>query len=227
MSSVRLVGFILVSFLLVACQNNTVTKPVVKGDAQLRAVLTKENGQWIATKCTDASSERFQLQDDTNFIADAEALLHGAPKGQLFIDAIGFVNSQPAAQENGSFTVKQLNRLTQDANKGCHEDDYNRVIIRAIGKNPLWVTSIAPKGLVLERINQAPLVLPYVDERLPDGQMNFATEGNGQKIQLWAAPERCVDEETGEVYSLRTILTVNYQTLQGCGYLGKASGLIN
>lgn len=227
MFSIRLGCFLGVCFLLSACQHNEV-KPLINREAtQLRAVLTKENDQWIAMDCTGDNSMRFQLVDSTNVASEAESLLKTTSKNQLFIDVLGTVDEQPTGSSVGRFTAKQLNRLTIDANKGCKEDDYNRVVIRAIGKNPLWVTSIAPKGLVLERVNQAPLILPYVDERLPDGQMNFATEANGQRIQLWAAPERCVDEETGDVYSMRTILTINYQTLQGCGYLGKASGLIN
>lgn len=227
MSLIRLSCLFVSCLLLLACQHTETKPPIDRESTQLRAVLMKQNGQWIATDCISNTHERLQLLDDANFTADADTLVNRSSKGQLFIDVMGVITKQPSAGESGRFTVKKLNRLTTDVNKGCREDDYNRVVIRAIGKNPLWVTSIAPKGLVLERINQAPLVLPYVDERLPDGQMNFATEANNQKIQLWAAPERCVDEETGDIYSLRTILTINYQTLQGCGYLGKASGLIN
>lgn len=224
---VRLGCFIITCLMLVACQHNDIKPKVDRGSTQLRAVITKQNGQWIATDCIGSSHARFELVDTINLTPDIDSLIKKAPKDQLFIDVIGTVNKQPDTSNMGDFTVKQLNRLTIDPNKGCQEDDYNRVVVRAIGKNPLWVTSIAPKGLVLERVNQSPLVLPYVDERLPDGQMNFATEANGQKIQLWAAPERCIDDETGDIYSMRTILTINYQTQQGCGYLGKASGLIN
>lgn len=227
MRLVRSCCLLLSVLFLVACQNNEVKRPTYLGQNQLRAVLTQENGMWIATDCTNGTQERFQLTDDnTNFTMDASHLLAKA-QGKLFIDAIGVINNKPTATSEGNFTVKQLNRLTIDANRGCKEDDYNRVVVRTIGKNPLWVTSIAPKGLVLERMNQNPLVLPYVDERLPDGQMNFATEANGQTIQLWVAPEQCIDEETGDVYSMRAILTINFQTFQGCGYLGKVAGVVN
>lgn len=226
MSLVRSGCLLLSLILLTACQQNEVKSTPFVAQTQLRAVLTQQDGQWFATDCTSGSKERFQLIDDVNFAMDANHLITKT-KGSLFIDAIGIVNNKPTLNSAGSFTVKQLNRLTIDPNKGCKEDDYNRVIVRTIGKNPLWVTSIAPRGLVLERLDQAPLVLPYVDERLPAGQMNFATEANGQTIQLWVAPERCIDEETEDVYGMRAILTINYQTLQGCGYLGKSSNVIN
>lgn len=226
--SLKHLSYLFVScLLLVACQSTEIKSPLDRATTQLRAVLTKEHGQWMAMSCTNDTHEQLRLLDDSSFASDADTLMNRSSKSTLFIDVMGVRSNRSNAGELDSFSVKKLNRLTTDINRGCREDDYNRVVIRAIGKNPLWITSIAPKGLVLERINQSPLVLPYVDERLPDGQMNFATEANGQKIQLWVAPERCIDEETGDVYSMRAILTINYQTLQGCGYLGKASGLIN
>ena len=203
--------------LLVACQNNEVTPTSYYGKTQLRAILTQQHGKWLATSCTSPDKLRYELRDEANFSMDAEQLLTKA-KDALFIDAEGVVETNTT--DDTSFVIKKINRLTLDANRGCSEADYNKIIVRTVGKNPLWFTSIALKGLVLERVNQPALVLPYVVERLPSGQMNFSTDANGQHIELWVAPERCEDEETGELYAMRARLTVNAQTFQGCGYLG-------
>lgn len=207
---------------LAACQSDEVTKPSYYGKTQLRAMLTKQQGEWLATDCVSGNKEHFSLIDEVSFMADANQLLAASKEGTLFIDAEGFIDNKPTVTTKGSFTVKKLNRLTLDTNKGCSEADYNRVIVRSVGKNPLWFTSIAPKGLVLERVNQQPIIAPYVVERLPGGQMNFSTDANGQHVELWVAPERCEDEETGEVYSMLARLNVNMQTFRGCAYLGQA-----
>lgn len=204
---------------LVACQSNELKRPANLGQTQLRAMLTKENGNWIATDCIDKTKQRFQLKDEVDFITDANHLLT-KPTTPLFIDVIG------VADKEGVFTVKKLNRLTSNVNRGCDEADFNKVVVRSIGKNPLWAASIAIKGLVLERANQDVIVLPYVEERLPAGQMNFATDANNQHIELWVAPERCMDQETGDIYSMTARLTINYQIFQGCAYLGKAAGIL-
>lgn len=220
MQLMRFISIVCFLSLLVGCQNQQVipTKPVVT--TQLRATLNLEQGQWVATDCS--TKARFQLKDGGNidFATDAEQLLPGA-KGSLFIDVIGHIDTKADTQTIGSFVVKKINRLTLDAKKGCAEPDYNQVIVRSVGKNPLWFTSIAIKGLVLERINHDPLVLPYVEERLQSGQMNFATKANNQRIELWVAPERCIDVETNEIYSMVARLAINYQVFYGCAYLGK------
>lgn len=116
MRLVRFCCLLLSLLLLVACQNNEIKRPAYFGQTQLRAVLTQQDGQWIATDCTNGSNERFQLVDDINFAMDASDLLTKT-KGNLFIDAIGTINNKPTASSDGSFTVKQLNRLTVDANR--------------------------------------------------------------------------------------------------------------
>lgn len=216
----RISSLLIMALCLVACQNNNIQSSSYPGKTQLRAILTQEKGKWIATSCTTPDKTRYELVDAVNFSMDAVPLLSQS-KGTLFIDAEGIVNTQPNHTLTDShFTVKKINRLTFDTAKGCGEADYSKIVVRTLGRNPLWFTSIASKGLVLERVNQPALVLPYVVERLPGGQMNFSTEANGQHIELWVAPERCEDEQTGELYAMRARLTVNFQTFQGCGYLG-------
>lgn len=226
LSWVRLSVLVVLPLVLVGCHNTPPTKPVVL-EKQLRAVLTYDHGQWLASRCGDATNQRFQLKDDANFTMDANTLMGTPKQSQLFIDANGTVDVTATVNSPGIFSVKSVNRLMTDVNRGCHETDYPNIVVRAIGKNPLWVVSIAPKMLMLERVNQQPIGLAYVNERLPDGQMNFSTEGNGQKIDLWVAKERCLDSETNDVYAMRAILTVNYQTFQGCAYVGPSSGLLN
>ncbi|MNR47676.1 hypothetical protein D3C85_1668070 [compost metagenome] len=74
--------------------------------------------------------------------------------------------------------------------------------------------------MVLERVGQPSLAVPYLEEQLPDGRFSLSTEANGQKVELWVAPQRCVDSATGSVQHLSAELRVDGKTLRGCAYYG-------
>jgi putative lipoprotein len=76
------------------------------------------------------------------------------------------------------------------------------------------------KGLVLNRPEQEPLALPYLEEQLPDGRLNFSSEANGQRLDLWVAPQRCVDSMSGTVNHLSAELRLDGQVLRGCAHFG-------
>jgi putative lipoprotein len=76
--------------------------------------------------------------------------------------------------------------------------------------------------LLLERPDQQALALPYLEEQLPGGQTNFSTEANDQRLELWVAPQRCLDSATGAVNHLTAELRLDGQTLRGCAYCGGA-----
>ncbi|MNI83896.1 hypothetical protein D3C73_1407510 [compost metagenome] len=62
--------------------------------------------------------------------------------------------------------------------------------------------------------------MPFLEEQLPDGRFSLSTEANGQRVELWVAPQRCVDSMSGAVSHLSAELRVNGQTMRGCGYYG-------
>ena len=61
-----------------------------------------------------------------------------------------------------------------------------------------------------------------MEEQLGDGRVNLSTEANGQKVELWVAPQRCVDSVTGSVQHMSAELRVNGQVQRGCAYFGGA-----
>lgn len=209
--------------LLSACQTRSdVIRPTNFGQSQIRGLLV-DDGRWLIKSCIQGG-KTYLLKPNVILQEDLASLQK--PGVPLFIDVFGALSSSHEVGIDSELELKQLNRLTYSTTKGCDERDFNRVIVRGMGKNPLWVTSIALKGLVIEREGQQPLVLPYVQERLPEGQMNFSTKANGLEIEFWVAPEHCVDEETGEIYSMNAKLTINFQTFNGCAYLGQAAGVL-
>ena len=75
---------------------------------------------------------------------------------------------------------------------------------------------------MLERSGQPAQALPYLEEQLPEGRLNLTSEANGQRLELWIAPQRCVDTKTGAVQSLSAELRVDGQVQRGCAYFGGA-----
>jgi putative lipoprotein len=75
---------------------------------------------------------------------------------------------------------------------------------------------------VLERDGQPALAVPYLEEQLGDGRFDLSTEANGQKVELWVAPQRCVDSVSGSVQHMSAELRVNGAVQRGCAYFGGA-----
>jgi putative lipoprotein len=74
--------------------------------------------------------------------------------------------------------------------------------------------------MVIDREGQQPLAVPYVEEQLGDGRFNLSSEANNQRIELWVAPQRCVDSNTGSVQHMSAELRIDGQVQRGCGYFG-------
>ncbi len=73
---------------------------------------------------------------------------------------------------------------------------------------------------MLEQLGQEPVALPYMEEQLPDGRFNLTSEANGKRIELWVAPQRCVDSMSGSVQHLSAELRLDGKPLRGCAYFG-------
>ena len=78
------------------------------------------------------------------------------------------------------------------------------------------------QGLLLQRPGQPDQVLPYVVESVPGGSSSYSTEANGEKLELWVAPARCVNSMSGAVNNLTAELRLDDKVMRGCAYPGAA-----
>ncbi len=68
----------------------------------------------------------------------------------------------------------------------------------------------------------ARIPLPYLEEQLPEGRLNFSSEANGRRLELWVAPQLCVDGMSGAVSHLSAELRLDGQVRRGCAHFGGA-----
>lgn len=187
------------------------------GMTRLQGELSAANGQLLFKPCTE--SRRFVIKDTGNTSLLQEAVALANTPGALFADIRGTLAGSQSAGTDGQFNVHQVYRVEHAAN-ACSDPNFKRLTLRAFGHEPDWNLNISGKGMVLDRPGQPPLALPYLEEQLPEGRVNLSTEANGQKIDLWLAPQRCIDSATGGVSHLSAQLRLDGKTLNGCAYYG-------
>lgn len=199
---------------LLADQPETVS---TAGMTRLQGELSAANGQLLFKPCTE--SRRFVIKDTGNTSLLQEAVALANTPGALFADIRGTLAGSQSTGADGQFNVHQVYRVEHAAN-ACSDPNFKRLTLRAFGHEPDWNLNISGKGMVLDRPGQPPLALPYLEEQLPEGRINLSTEANGQKIDLWLAPQRCVDSATGGISHLSAQLRLDGKTLNGCAYYG-------
>lgn len=187
------------------------------GMTRLQGELSAANGQLLFKPCTE--SRRFVVNDAGNTGLLQEAATLAATPGVLFADLRGTLSANPGKGTDGQFNVHQLYRIDHSAG-ACTDPNFKRLTLRAYGQEPFWNLNVSGQGMVLNRPEQPPLALPYLEEQMPGGGISVSSEANGQKVELWLAPQRCVDVSTGGVSHLSAQLRVDGQTMQGCGYYG-------
>lgn len=185
------------------------------GMTRLQGELKAEGGKLLFQPCGE--SRRFVVQDSGNTSLLQEAATLASEPGALFADVRGTLSSNSG--NDGQFNVHQLYRVER-SNSACSDPNFKRLTLRASGHEPEWNVKVSGKGMVLDRPQEASLALPYLEEQLPDGRFNLSSEANGQRVELWVAPQRCVDSMTGAVQHLSAELRINGKTLRGCGYYG-------
>ena len=57
---------------------------------------------------------------------------------------------------------------------------------------------------------------------LTHGSFSLSSEANGQRLELWLAPQRCVDSMSGSVQHLSAELRLNGSVQRGCASFGGA-----
>ncbi|RRV06836.1 hypothetical protein EGJ27_13850 [Pseudomonas sp. v388] len=187
------------------------------GMLRMQGDLTGAGGQLLFQPCNEQRRYVVKDRDNTGILQEATSL--AGADGKVFADLRGTFAASKAANSDGQLDLHQLYRVERPAN-ACGDMNFKRLTLHANGNGPAWNVNVSGKGMVVERDGQPPLALPYVEEQMPDGRFSISTEANNQRIELWVAPQRCVDSVNGSVQHLSAELRINGQTQRGCGYYG-------
>ena len=180
------------------------------GQTRMQGQLTAADGKLVFQPC------QYQRQYVVNDIGGTSVLQEAATladeQGKLFADVRGKVAGD-------RLDLTQLYRVERSGT-ACDDPNFKLLILRAAGHGPEWNVKVSGKGMVIDRDGQPPLAVPYVEEQLGDGRFNLSSEANNQRIELWVAPQRCVDSSTGSVQHMSAELRIDGQVQRGCGYFG-------
>jgi putative lipoprotein len=181
------------------------------GQTRMQGQLTAADGKLLFQPCNEQRSYVVNDTGGTSVLQEAATLADD--QGKLFADVRGRITT------SGQLDLEQLYRVERSGT-ACDDPNFKQLILRAAGHAPEWNVKVSGKGMVIDRAGQPPLALPYVEEQLGDGRFNLSTEANNQRIELWVAPQRCVDSSTGSVQHMSAELRIDGQVQRGCGYFG-------
>jgi putative lipoprotein len=196
-----------------ASQTETASKA---GMTRMQGELSAADGKLLFQPCQ--GTRRYVVNDTGGTSVLQETADLSDQPGKIFADLRGKLTSATGGTED-QVDLQQLYRLER-SNTACDDPEFKRMILRASGHKPEWSLKASGKGMVLEREGQPALAVPYLEEQLGEGRFNLATEANGQHVELWAAPQRCVDNLTGSVQHMSAELRVNGQVQRGCASFG-------
>jgi putative lipoprotein len=181
------------------------------GQTRMQGQLSAADGKLLFQPCGD--TRRYVVNDTGGTSVLQQAATLADAQGKLFADVRGRIVG------DGQLDLETLYRVERSGT-ACDDPNFKLLILRAAGHAPEWSVKVSGKGMVVERAGQPALALPYVEEQLGDGRFNLSTEANNQHIELWVAPQRCVDSSTGSISHMSAELRVNGQVQRGCGYFG-------
>lgn len=190
--------------------------PVEPEQVRLLGELRMENGQMLLQPCDEA--RRFSIDGPLaeTLRRQSTTLLEGQQRA-LFADLRGTLHA--SKQADGNFAITQIYRL-QSEGHGCNDPNHSRLLLRASGNEPGWQVQVLSQGLLLQQLGQPDLALPYLEERLPDGQISYSTEADGLKLELWVLPQTCLDSMSGSVMHLSAELRMDGRIHPGCAAFG-------
>ncbi|MCU1758197.1 hypothetical protein NTD84_00480 [Pseudomonas sp. 14P_8.1_Bac3] len=180
------------------------------GQARMQGQLTAADGKLVLQPCNEQRSFVVNDSGGTSILQEAATLADA--QGKLFADVRGRI-------VDNRLDLQQLYRVERSGT-ACDDPNFKLLILRAAGHGPEWNVKVSGKGMVIDRAGQPPLAVPYVEEQLGDGRFNLSSEANNQHIELWVAPQRCVDSSTGSVQHMSAELRIDGQVQRGCGYFG-------
>lgn len=182
------------------------------GQTRMQGQLTAADGKLVFQPCQEQRQLVVNDIGGTSVLQEAATLAD--EQGKLFADVRGKVSGD-------RLDLGQLYRVERSGT-ACDDPNFKLLILRAAGHGPEWNVKVSGKGMVIERDGQSPLAVPYVEEQLGDGRFNLSSEANNQRIELWVAPQRCLDSSTGSVQHMSAELRIDGQVQRGCGYFGGA-----
>ncbi|WP_456023529.1 COG3650 family protein [Pseudomonas protegens] len=180
------------------------------GQTRMQGQLTAADGKLVFQPCQEQRQLVVNDIGGTSILQEAATLAD--EQGKLFADVRGKVAGD-------RLDLTQLYRVERSGT-ACDDPNFKLLILRAAGHGPEWNVKVSGKGMVIDRVGQPPLAVPYVEEQLGDGRFNLSSEANNQRIELWVAPQRCVDSSTGSVQHMSAELRIDGQVQRGCGYFG-------
>ncbi|WP_236188189.1 COG3650 family protein [Pseudomonas paraglycinae] len=180
------------------------------GQTRMQGQLTAADGKLVFQACGE--QRQYVVNDIGGTSVLQEAATLADQQGKLFADVRGKIAGD-------RLDLTQLYRVERSGT-ACDDPNFKQLILRAAGHGPEWNVKVSGKGLVIDREGQPPLAVPYVEEQLGDGRFNLSSEANNQRIELWVAPQRCVDSSTGSVQHMSAELRIDGIVQRGCGYFG-------
>lgn len=177
---------------------------------RMQGQLTAADGKLVFQACGE--QRQYVVNDIGGTSVLQEAATLADQQGKLFADVRGKITGD-------RLDLTQLYRV-EHSGTACDDPNFKQLILRAAGHGPEWNVKVSGKGLVIDREGQPPLAVPYVEEQLGDGRFNLSSEANNQRIELWVAPQRCVDSSTGSVQHMNAELRIDGKVQRGCGYFG-------
>ena len=207
-------SFVLVALLplFAACQLFDGQRESVShaGQTRMQGQLTAADGKLVFQPCQDQRQLVVNDIGGTSVLQEAATLAD--EQGKLFADVRGKVSGD-------RLDLGQLYRVERSGT-ACDDPNFKLLILRAAGHGPEWNVKVSGKGMVIDREGQPPLAVPYIEDQLGDGRFNLSSEANNQRIELWVAPQRCIDSNTGSVQHMSAELRIDGKVQRGCGYFG-------
>ena len=180
------------------------------GQSRMQGQLTAADGKLVFQPCGE--QRQYVVNDIGGTSVLQEAATLADQQGKLFADVRGKIDGD-------RLDLGQLYRVERSGT-ACDDPNFKLLILRAAGHGPEWNVTVSGKGMVIDREGQPALAVPYVEEQLGDGRFNLSSEANNQRIELWVAPQRCVDSSTGSVQHMSAELRIDGKVERGCGYFG-------
>ena len=180
------------------------------GQTRMQGQLTAADGKLVFQPCGEQRQYVVNDIGGTSVLQEAASLAD--QQGKLFADVRGKIAGD-------RLDLGQLYRVERSGT-ACDDPNFKLLILRTAGHGPEWNVKVSGKGMVIDREGQPALAVPYVEEQLGDGRFNLSSEANNQRIELWVAPQRCVDSSTGSVQHMSAELRIDGKVERGCGYFG-------
>lgn len=187
------------------------------GMIRMQGTLSGDGGKLFFEPCNE--QRRYAVVDSGNTGILQETASVVDKTGKAFADVRGNFVASKAKGSDGQASVYQLYRVERPS-AACEDANFKRLTIHASGTGPKWNLNASGKGMVLEREGKDAFAVPYLEEQLPEGRFNLITDANDQHVELYVAPQRCVDPVNGSVQHLTAELRVNGRVQRGCAYFG-------